>query len=295
VARILERFAGRVALEVGLWRSVLFLCRRMVEVLGDQFLGPLDALLQLLYTSSSPADLTELTIFAHHVVCQYHQRTLPLLRKWLHVLFLRPYDIWKEMPEDSEQLKREKLELGCALLQLLKEAGQRCPTALLEPMLLRNGERLGLELVTFLLQGTTDPMELRSLFLAVSAWSAVLELAVSSPATQEAMVSLPLAQLLPRVVWSVVRMDYNDAQAQKVLAEAASILRNLVSVRVLPQGVKQQAMEGLQQALVGALPGLRSDVAPRRLCEALSQDASIKDIRTALQHCAADWRRDCGS
>eukprot|EP00415_Alexandrium_ostenfeldii_P002091 UN2091 len=146
-----------------------------------------------------------------------------------------------------------------------------------------------------LLQALADPMELRALFLAASAWNALLELAVGTPATQEAMVSLPLAQLLPQLLWSVARMDFNDAQAQKVLGEVASILRNLVSVRVLPQGIKQQTIQGLQQALVGALPGLRSDLAPRRLCEALSQDMSVKDIRTALQQCAADWRRDCGS
>lgn len=267
----------------------------MVEVLSDQFLGPLDTLLPLLYANSNQADLTELTIFAHHVVCQYHKKTQPLLQKWLQVLFLRPFDTWKQMPEDSEQLKREKLELGCALLQLLKEAGQRCPPVLLEPMLLRNGDRLGPELTSFLLQGLADPMELRAMLLAASAWSALLELAVSSPATQEAMTSLPLAQLLQQLLWTVVRMDFGDAQAQKVLGEVASILRSLTSLRVLPQCMHQQAMEGLQQALVAALPGLRSDLAPRRLCEALLQDTSLKDIRTLLQQCAAEWRRDSGS
>jgi len=295
VGRILERFAGQCSREVGLWRAALFLCRRMVEVLGDQFLGPLDALLPLLYTSSDQADLTELTIFAHHVVCQYHGKTQPLLQKWLEVLFLRPYDVWKQMPEESEQFKREKLELGCALLQLLKEAGQRCSPVLLEPMLLQGGGRLGQDLSSFLLQGLTDPMELRALFLAASTWSALLELAVSSPKTHEALMSLPLAPLMRQLLWSIVRTDFGDAQSQKALGEVASILRNLTSPRLLPQGIQQQAMEGLQHALVGALPGLRSDLAPRRLCEALSQDSSLKDIRAILQQCAADWRRDCGS
>merc|ERR550525_1076197 len=153
-------------LEAGLWRATLFLCRRMVEVLGDRFLALLDGLLPRLYTTGNQADLTELTIFAHHVVCQYHQRTQPLLQKWLQVLFLRPYYIWRQMPEESEQLKREKLELGCALLQLLKEAGQRCPTALLEPMLLKHQERPGSDLIAFLLQGIADPLELRALLFA---------------------------------------------------------------------------------------------------------------------------------
>merc|ERR1719433_107365 len=56
VARILDRFGGQAAPETSLWRSALFLCRRMVEVLGDQFLGPLDTLLPLLYKGGSQAD-----------------------------------------------------------------------------------------------------------------------------------------------------------------------------------------------------------------------------------------------
>jgi len=294
-ARILDRFSGQLTVEVGLWRAALFLCRRMVEVLSDQFLGPLDTLLPLLYTNNNQVDLTELTIFAHHVVCQYHNKTQPLLQKWLEVLFLRPFDIWKQMPEESDQLKREKLELGCALLLLLKEAGQRCSTVLLEPMLVPNGGRLGPDLVAFLLQGLADPNELRALFLAASGWSALLELAVANPATHEAMASLPLAPLLRHLLWSCVRMDFGDVQSQKVLGEAASILRSLLGMRTLPQPLQQLMREALQQALVAALPGLRSDVAPRRLCEALAQDMSTIHIRPLLQQCAAEWRRECGA
>mmetsp|Transcript_73561 Transcript_73561/g.157660 ORF Transcript_73561/g.157660 Transcript_73561/m.157660 type:complete len:1027 (-) Transcript_73561:37-3117(-) len=304
VARILERFVGQPTREMGLWRAALFLCRRMVEVLVDPFLIALETLLPLLYSIVDQADLTELTIFAHHIVCQYQRKTQPLLQKWLHVIFLRPYDVWKQMPEDSVQLKREKLELGCALLQLVKEAAQRCPGALLEPMLLQaqgqsqggGASGHGQGLICFLLQGLADPQELRALFLAASAWSAMLEAATSEVATREAIVTaLPLAQLQQRLLWCVARMDYGDAQAQKVLAEAAAILRSIaIAHRAAPQPLQQQAMEALQQALVGALPGLRSDLAPRRLCEGLSQDASIKDLRAALQQCAADWRRDCG-
>jgi len=292
-ARILDRFSGQLTVEVGLWRAALFLCRRMVEVLNDQFLGPLDTLLPLLYTNNNQVDLTELTIFAHHIVCQYHKKTQPLLQKWLEVLFLRPFDIWKQMPEESDQFKREKLELGCALLLLLKEAGQRCSTVLLEPMLVPNGGRLGPDLVAFLLQGLTDPNELRALFLAASAWNALLELAVANPATHEAMASLPLAPLLRHLLWSCVRMDFGDVQSQKILGEAASILRSLVGMRTLPQPLQQLMREALQQALVAALPGLRSDLAPRRLCEALVQDAAISHIRPLLQQCAAEWRREC--
>ncbi|CAL1133058.1 unnamed protein product [Cladocopium goreaui] len=65
---------------------------------------------------------------------------------------------WQQLPEQSEQLKREKLELGAALLQLLKEAAQRCPSAMLEPML--KGATLGpdiqryaQEMMGFLLSG----------------------------------------------------------------------------------------------------------------------------------------------
>ena len=47
----------------------------------------------------------------------------------------RAAQAWRQMPEGSDQLKREKLELGCNLLQLLKESAQKCPVAVLEPML----------------------------------------------------------------------------------------------------------------------------------------------------------------
>jgi len=84
-------------------------------------------------------------------------------------------------------------------------------------------------------------------------------------------------------------------QSQKILGEAASILRSLVGMRTLPQPLQQLTREALQQALVTALPGLRSDLAPRRLCEALAQDTAIIHIRPLIQQCAAEWRRECGA
>merc|ERR1719291_705867 len=209
-------------------------------------------------------------------------------------LFSRPYAVWGQMTEESEQLKREKLELGCALLQLLKEAGKWGPAALLEPMLAPGGTRHGQEMTAFLLQGLADPRELRALLLAASAWSALVEVAVATQASQEALRVLPMAQLMQRLLWSSVRMDFSDATSQKVLSEVASVLRHLTSPKLLAPVLTQQAAECMQQALVAALPGLRTDAAPRRLCEALSQDSSLKDIRDALQQCAADWRRDTG-
>lgn len=292
-ARTLEKFAGQFTRVDGLWRSTLFLCRRMVEVLGDAFLGPLDVMLPLLYNISDQTDLAELTVFAHQCVCQYMRKAQPLLQKWIHIIFLRPYDVWKELPEDSEQFKREKLELGCAILILVKEMAQRCPVTLLESVLLQRESRHGQELVSFLMLGVTNPSELRALFLATSTWSALLESVISSQETQPALASLPLVQLLRHLLASVVRMDFQDAQSQKVLGEAASILRSVTSSRLLPQGLQQQGMGSVQQALVEALPGLKTDTTPRRLCECLSQDTSLKDIRTVLQHCVADWRRDC--
>jgi len=295
-ARILEGLQGKLALDTGLWRAALFLCRRMVEVLGDKLLYHLETLLPLLYSSTEPAALTEVSCFAHHVICQYQNRCQALLQKSLHLLFLRPYDVWKQMPDGSEQLKREKLELGCALLQILKECAQRCPSVLLEPMLTNTGveRRVGPDLVAFLSHGVADPREMRAFLLAASTWSGLLEVAIASPATQVTMASLPLSQLLQQALWSSVRMDFNDAQSQKILGEVASILRSLTSPRLLPEAQRRPAMEALQQGLVGALPGMRSDVAPRRLCEALSQDSPVKDIRAVLQQCASDWRRDCG-
>jgi len=290
VARILEKFANHLSNEIGLWRAALFLCRRMVEVLGDRFLGALDMLLPLLYATNDKADLTELTIFSHHLVCQYQQKTQPHLQKWLHQTFLRPFAVWQHMPEQSDQLKREKLELGNAMLQLLKEAAQRCPSAVLEPMV---SSRHGQEMTGFLLVGLQDARELKALLYASAAWAAVLQLACSSPEAT-AMANLPVAQLLQRLLWSVARMDYNDVQSQKVLGEAASILRSVMGSSQ-SQAQLQQAKEMFQQALVGALPGIRSETGPRQLCEVLSQGAPVKDVRAALQQCALQWRHEGGS
>lgn len=294
VARTLDRFVSQGVRTDDLWRAALLHCRRMVEVIGEQFLGPLDTLLPLLCSGCSQAELVEITCFAHHVVCRFQRKTEPVLQKWLPELFSRPYAVWGQMTEESEQLKREKLELGCALLQLLKEAAKRGPAAMLEPMLAPGGTRHGQDMTAFLLQGLADPRELRALHLAASAWSALVEVAVATPASQEALRNLPMAQLMQRLLWSSARMDFSDATAQKVLSEVASVLRHLTSPKLLAPGLTQQATECMQQALVAALPGLRTDTAPRRLCEALSQDSGLKDIRDALQQCAADWRRDTG-
>lgn len=287
VARILEKFVNHMNPEIGLWRAALFLCRRMVEVLGDRFLGILDTFLPFLYANNDRAELTELTIFAHHLVCQYQTKTGPYLQKWLPQIFMRPYVVWQQLPEQSEQLKREKLELGAALLQLLKEAAQRCPSALLEPML--NNSRHGQEMTAFLLIGLQDAHELKPLLYSSAAWAALLGGAAQSPA----MASLPVGQLLQRLLWSAARMDYNDIQSQKILGEAASILRSALN-RTQPEVQLKGMMDAFQQALVAALPGLRNETAPRRLCEVLSQNAPIKEVRAALQQCTIDWRRECG-
>mmetsp|Transcript_29813 Transcript_29813/g.55032 ORF Transcript_29813/g.55032 Transcript_29813/m.55032 type:complete len:1030 (+) Transcript_29813:29-3118(+) len=276
-----------------LWHAALFLSRRMVEILGDQFLRPLDTLLPMLCTSADQADLTELLIFAHHAAS--HLKAQELFQKWFSMLFTRAYEVWKQMPEDSEQCKREKQELGCALLQLLKECGQKCPVVLLEPVMLQSGpSRHGQDVLHFLLLCLQDPAELRALLLAAATWSALLDVAIGSANTQEALAVLPLAKLMQQLLWSVARMDYNDVQAQRVLSEAAVVLRCLTSVRLLPQGAQQQAAGALEQALVGALPGLQSAEGPRRLYEALAQECSLKEIRAVLQQCVLDWRRDCG-
>mmetsp|Transcript_65594 Transcript_65594/g.212299 ORF Transcript_65594/g.212299 Transcript_65594/m.212299 type:complete len:1030 (+) Transcript_65594:63-3152(+) len=294
VGRLLEQRGQLFDGDGGMSRSTLFLCRRMVDVLGDSFLGPMDALLPFLYASSQ-ADLLELTTFAHQVVCQHQKKTQPLIQKWLHVLFLRPLEAFKQLPEDSEQLKREKFELGTTLLLLLKEIAQRCPVSLLEPMLLQgNSSPLASELVGFLLLGLKDPQELKALLYAASAWSALLELASAPGSNVEALAVLPLVQILQQLLWSIARMDFRDIASQKVLGEAAAILRALTSKRRLPEVLHQQAMEALRQALVAALPGLRSEQGPRALCEALLQEAPLKDVRVALQQCASDWLRDCG-
>ncbi|CAJ1374295.1 unnamed protein product [Effrenium voratum] len=297
VARILEKFVNQMSREIGLWRAALFLCRRMVEVLGDRFLEILDTYLPFLYATNDQEgpsgeraeDLAELTVFAHQLVCQYQQKTGPYLQKWLPQIFLRPFVVWQQLPEQSEQLKREKLELSSALLQLLKEAALRCPGAILEPML--GNTRHGQEIIGFLLVGLQDARELKPLQYAANAWAALL--AAMSAESAAAITAFPMAQLLQRLLWSVVRMDYSDFQSQKVLNEASSILHSVMN-RTQPQVHLQQTKETFQQALVSALPGLRSEAAPRRLCEVLSQDCSVKDVRTALQQCALDWRRECG-
>eukprot|EP00930_Biecheleria_cincta_P056989 TRINITY_DN42_c0_g2_i1.p1 TRINITY_DN42_c0_g2~~TRINITY_DN42_c0_g2_i1.p1 ORF type:complete len:1022 (-),score=209.04 TRINITY_DN42_c0_g2_i1:50-3115(-) len=305
VARILEKFSGQLGRQIGLWKAALFLCRRMVEVLKDRFLGPLDSLLPFLYACNDPVDLTELTVFAHHLVCQYQQKSEPLMQKWLHQMFLQPLAVWQQMPEGSEQLKRERLELSFSLLQLLKEGAQRCPAALLKPMLSGPACRHGQEMMNFLLIGLQDSNELKSLTCASGAWAALLDTAAcptpvaaglcQSPSdAAAALAALPVAQVLQRLLWSVARMDYNDVQSQKVLGEAASVLRAVTNPRAQPQEQLRKTMDALQQALIGALPGLRNDASPRRLCETLGQDAPLKDVRMALQQCAVDWRRDCG-
>ena len=291
VARILEKFVNQMGKEIGLWRAALFLCRRMVEVLGDRFLDILDTFLPFLYATNDQADLAELTIFAHHLVCQYQKKTGPYLQKWLPQIFMRPYAVWQQLPEQSDQLKREKLELGAAVLQLLKEAAQRCPNATLEPMLNGNTCRHGQEMMAFLLMGLSDAQEMKPVLYSAAAWSALLQAAASG----SAVAALPVAQILQRLLWSAARMDYNDIQSQKILGEASSILRFALSPRAQAEAQWKINMEAFQQALVSALPGLRNETAPRRLCEVLTQDGSVKDVRTALQQCFIDWRRECGA
>ncbi|CAE7483930.1 PSD [Symbiodinium microadriaticum] len=214
---------------------------------------------------------------------------LPARIPRLHQTFLRPLAVWQQMPEQSDQLKREKLELGNAMLQLLKEAAQRCPSALLEPML--TNTRHGQEMTGFLLVGLQDAREIKAVLYSASAWAALLEAATSSSEAAAAIASLPIAQLLQRMLWSAARMDYNDIQSQKVLSEAASILRSVMNPRVQPQAQLEQTKEAFQQSLVGALPGLQSEIGPRQLGEVLLQEAPLKDVRTTLQQCMLQWQR----
>eukprot|EP00929_Paragymnodinium_shiwhaense_P098233 TRINITY_DN59749_c0_g1_i1.p1 TRINITY_DN59749_c0_g1~~TRINITY_DN59749_c0_g1_i1.p1 ORF type:complete len:1037 (+),score=228.11 TRINITY_DN59749_c0_g1_i1:43-3153(+) len=308
VSRILERFAGQSHDGAGLWQAALFVCRRMVEVLGENFFQPLDALLPMLFGTISQTDLVEITVFSHHLVNQFGVKMRPLLQKWFPVLFGRPYDVWTQLAEESAQLKREKLQLSSAVLQLLCEVGKKCPTVLLEAMLGVGaasaasggynpavGESLGQKLVTFLLYGLADPREAKAAFMAAATWSALLEAAVAlGPSdSQKVAALLPLPQLLRQVLHTASQLDPGDMQTTKMLGETANILRCVTSKRSLAQGdqQQQQAFECLRQALGEAMPGMRPENGlARLLCEALAQDASLKDVRVLLQRCSAESR-----
>merc|ERR1712146_682602 len=107
----------------------------MGEVMGERFLRPLDTMLPMLYSGGTQeSDLAEITTFTHHLVRQYQQKAQPLLQKWWYLWFFRIYDIWKGMPQDSEEMKRQKWELASRLLELLKDCSQHCPIVLLEPL-----------------------------------------------------------------------------------------------------------------------------------------------------------------
>jgi hypothetical protein len=249
-----------------------------------------------LYTSADQAGLAELCIFTQYVLCQLKQKSQPLLAKRLPMWLGCPFGVWKDLPEDSEELRREKRELASRLLELMKECGQRCPLVLLETLALENGNsNHGQQVIQLLLLSLQDPAEIQCFFFATATWSGLLETAIGDPSMQNVLASLPLTQLLHQMLWSTARMDFKDALGQKALAEVACVLRCLTSARLLPRGSQQHALEALQQALIGALPGLRTDDAPRKLFEALSQDCSLKEIRGVLQQCVFDWRRDCGA
>ena len=72
VGKLMECFSqASIEIATPVWKAVLFLCRRMVEVLGDAVLNSLDAMLHWLCTRSDRAGLSDLLVLAQHLVSQF--------------------------------------------------------------------------------------------------------------------------------------------------------------------------------------------------------------------------------
>mmetsp|Transcript_5394 Transcript_5394/g.13049 ORF Transcript_5394/g.13049 Transcript_5394/m.13049 type:complete len:1005 (+) Transcript_5394:65-3079(+) len=290
VAKVIECF-GKATEDISgpVWSSMLFLCRRMVEVLGVRLLSGLDALLLgLCGGSKKTSDLMEILVFAHHIVHQFQKEAESFLRKWLPSLFQESYKVWMQMPQDSEQLKREKVELASSLLQLFKDASSHCPVVLLEAITCPDDStQHGREIARFLLMCCSDVSELKALYFATATWASLLEAAVAQH--PDALHALQAEQVMQQVLWSAVRIDSNDMQSRKVFADVASILQS-TSGRLLKNPSQQQlAAERIQRGCAAAMPGFNADNAAQLLCRALAQDATRRDLSSIIQQMALEW------
>lgn len=287
LAQLLDRFAKVDAKGVSLasvWTAALFLCRRMVVVLNDGCLGAMRILLPIMYSGVGTAELIELTLFVHQVVNNFHARAGDFLEHGFTIFFRRPWEIWKGLPEDSVQLKREKAELAIVLLQFIRESSQRCPLIVLQ--FLSAGGDLSEALGSFLLAGLADFNEARGVIAAAQTWTALLE-APNLP-------DLPVMKIIELLLWSSGRVHPQCGLASKVVTTNAATLSAIARAK-LPETLKIQVGTGLPQAFSRAFPGLRDEAPAQRVCELLRIHHTPDDVRAALQQCVSAWRQDAST
>lgn len=239
---------------------VLFFCRRMLEVLGEQFLPKLDQLLPVLYRDADSANLLELTTLCHHVVSMLKGNSAPFVEKWLPVSISQALECFTKMEDTSAEYIRAKAELGIAILLLLKDSATSAPRTV--AALLLDGPQ-SQALMSFALAAASTELRLRA--PAVAFWHKLFAFFGSEPSVVS---RLPTGELVEALAGCFAAADdeLRDAACPRLPVEAAQALRAMAAIA--PE------LAGLASAAVGRLAPEAQAAAQRADAEA-QRDADL--------------------
>eukprot|EP00397_Hematodinium_sp_SG-2012_P010661 GEMP01010782.1.p1 GENE.GEMP01010782.1~~GEMP01010782.1.p1 ORF type:complete len:948 (+),score=220.71 GEMP01010782.1:125-2968(+) len=279
-----RRFQGRSDL---VRDNCVFLCRRMVTILQDEFSTALNEFLAVLYHPSVPSNeplnadaWTKMASLLNLVVLEFRD-SKPFLHKQFTEPFPEAVRVWLSLQDPSPETQRERAVLQDSLLRFLlavvKREERYFATLLSTPVQERTS------VVNFLI-ASLNASNLLNFDLALETLTRATECAVKD---SQMIAEFPIRPFLKAVVVGVCGIDLENARSLSVTERASGVLRAMSDTRRLSPGIRDQVLEAVAQVLTMHLPATHVG----KLLESIEQGLRQNHISKVVRECVEAKQR----
>ncbi|KAF8821102.1 hypothetical protein IE077_002463 [Cardiosporidium cionae] len=235
---------------VAVREAALFLCRRMLSVLGTESLPLVCTMLPVLYdTADIPlSELNQLGLFVVHLILTFKDGILIFIESCFFRLFKRHYQCWIGMKEDSPEFAREKGEVQRLLCQICQTVSCNFP-AILHQACSCEGDftensfdcnspaesipsKIPHIIPAFLLNSLASNVSLNSaaFIYSIQTWSNLVKFCFSTSNPDQALALIPVRDIVRTSLLFLLHLDLDDANSIRIIQETSSLFRILVGM-----------------------------------------------------------------
>ncbi|KAF4658940.1 hypothetical protein FOL47_007773 [Perkinsus chesapeaki] len=247
---------AHVAVDRVIRQSMILLCRQLLQTLPSERLAPVlsDVLPVVKANSTSQSsDMVEFLGFVAHLITQSDAELgRGLVTSQVPGLVSDLAPAWQSMPVDSPETRREKLELGVAILGLLRDSATKQTEAFVE--VLRSTPAV-LALIKLCI-GTPGEVQLYTASVQIVSRLVEATTRATDPEFIRVMLAdlLNLPELLPICVASMRQLNVNDYESVKAVFLVSQMFRNVaLTQKALPPESQSRIQSVLQSTLGGGL------------------------------------------